>query len=328
VEKWHDARPAKKDPHMSDVFISYARGDQSFTDRLVRDLEAAGLTVFFDRRVVGESWAASLSEAIEAARFVLVVLSPEALYSKWIHQEMMLGLARETQGRTKVIPLMVRECEPPVYLAARTWADFTKDYDVGLQQLLPVLTRPAAEASPGAPGNVAREIAPAEIAQLRAELKEAVTLFKAAPQREPAASLPPPRQRKKCFIIMPFGAETLQIVFEDFVRPVIEGKCDLDCERGDDVFGSNVIVNDIRDSIERADIVVADLTGKNPNVFYEVGICHTLDKPVLLMAQSIDDVPFDLRHRRVLLYEYSPRGCKKLEKALHENLMAMLQHEG
>jgi nucleoside 2-deoxyribosyltransferase len=124
---------------------------------------------------------------------------------------------------------------------------------------------------------------------------------------------------------MPFGVETLEVVFEDFVRPVIEGKCDLDCERGDDVFGSSVIMDDIRNSIERADIVVADLTGKNANVFYEVGICHTLDKPVLLMAQSIDDVPFDLRHRRVLLYEYSPRGCKKLESALQENLLAMVQ---
>jgi nucleoside 2-deoxyribosyltransferase len=114
-------------------------------------------------------------------------------------------------------------------------------------------------------------------------------------------------------------------VFEDFVRPVIEAQCRLDCERGDDVFGSSVIMDDIRNSIGASDIVVADLTGKNANVFYEVGICHAVDKPVLLMAQSIEDVPFDLRHRRVLLYEYSPRGCKKLEKTLQQNLTAMLE---
>jgi len=46
---------------------------------------------------------------------------------------------------------------------------------------------------------------------------------------------------------------------------------------------------------------------------------------VLLLAQSMDDVPFDLRHRRVLLYEYSPRGCKRLEKTLREHLLAMLE---
>ena len=100
---------------------------------------------------------------------------------------------------------------------------------------------------------------------------------------------------------MPFGEEDLQEIYEDYVRPTIEDVCKLRCERGDDVFGSNVIMDDIQNSIEQADLVVADLTRKNANVFYEVGICHALDKPVLLLAQSMDDVPFDLRHRRVLL---------------------------
>ena len=67
-----------------------------------------------------------------------------------------------------------------------------------------------------------------------------------------------------------------------------------------------------------------DISIENANVFYEVGICHTLDKPVLLLAQSMDDVPFDLRHRRVLLYEYSPRGCRRLEKEVAEHLQAMV----
>jgi hypothetical protein len=44
------------------------------------------------------------------------------------------------------------------------------------------------------------------------------------------------------------------------------------------------------------------------------------------MTQSIDDVPFDLRHRRALVYEYSPRGCKKLERDLYDNVQNMLAH--
>ena len=80
------------------------------------------------------------------------------------------------------------------------------------------------------------------------------------------------------------------------------------------MLGSNVIMDDILKSIESADLVLADLSRRNANVFYEVGICHALHKPVLLLAQSIDDVPFDLRHRRVLLYEYSARGCTRLER--------------
>jgi hypothetical protein len=98
----------------------------------------------------------------------------------------------------------------------------------------------------------------------------------------------------------------------------------LDCQRGDDVFGSNVVMDDIVKSINAADVILADLSRKNANVFYEVGICHALNKPVLLRAQSIDDVPFDLRHRRVLLYDYSPRGCKRLEGSLRQHMNAVL----
>jgi nucleoside 2-deoxyribosyltransferase len=83
-------------------------------------------------------------------------------------------------------------------------------------------------------------------------------------------------------------------------------------------------MDDILESIRKADVVLADLTGKNANVFYEVGICHALGKPVLLLAQSIEDVPFDLRHRRVLLYEYTPKGCKRLEDMLEHNMNAVV----
>ena len=125
---------------------------------------------------------------------------------------------------------------------------------------------------------------------------------------------------------MPFSVESLNIVYEDFVRPVLVDRCHLQPERGDDVFGSNVVMDDIAESIRRANLIIADLTGRNANVFYEVGIAHARNKQVLLMTQSIEDVPFDLRHRRALVCEYSPRGCKKLEKDLFDNVQNMLQH--
>ena len=136
----------KGDLQVSDVFISYSRHDREFVSRLVRDLERAGLTVFFDQRIApGESWVQALSKAIESARYVLVALSPEALESEWIRQEMMVGLDREVREKAKVIPLMVRECIPPPFLANKTWADFTKNYESGIQQLLPVLTQEVAD---------------------------------------------------------------------------------------------------------------------------------------------------------------------------------------
>lgn len=87
-------------------------------------------------------------------------------------------------------------------------------------------------------------------------------------------------------------------------------------------------MDDITASIRKAHLIIADLTGRNPNVFYEVGIAHALNKKVLLMAQSIEDVPLDLRHRRALFYEYSPRGCRKLEKDLYIHLQSMLEQRG
>ena len=96
---------------------------------------------------------------------------------------------------------------------------------------------------------------------------------------------------------MPFEDEELQIVYEDFVKPVVENDCECLCVRGDDLFGPAVIMDDIVANIGMSDIVIADLTRKNANVFYELGICHTLQKPTVLLAQSMEDVPFDvLRH--------------------------------
>jgi hypothetical protein len=137
----------------------------------------------------------------------------------------------------------------------------------------------------------------AEIRALRAELREAVELLKrpeSAQSKEARNARDVHTDERVCFIVMPFGPPDLQVVYEDFVRPVVE-KCGLQCERGDDMFGSNMIMEDILTSIRRARLVVADLTGKNANVFYEVGICHALSKEVLLLAQSIEDVPFDAR---------------------------------
>jgi len=226
-----------------------------------------------------------------------------------------------------VIPLMVRKCQPPPFIAAKAYANFVDSYEVGLNQLIPVLKETVSEnVEEPPPGNNVESVDPKQVAQLYAAIKQAVASFKAPPKQPKGLARPGvPTSTRKCFVIMPFGDSALQIVYEDIVRPVID-RCGLDCERGDDAFGSNVIVEDITASIEAAAILVADLTGRNANVFYEVGIAHAISKPVLLITQSIEDVPFDLRHRRVIPYEYSLRGGKRLEGALHDHLTAMIKN--
>jgi hypothetical protein len=172
------------------------------------------------------------------------------------------------------------------------------------------------------PGELQPGVSVHDLVVAIAELREHVDLLALAPNRNVGVPVDP-GQQPTAFVVMPFGPDDLQIVYDDYVKPTVEEYCSLKCVRGDDMFGSGVIMNDILSAIADAEIVIADLTGQNANVFYEVGIAHATNKPVLLIAQSLDDVPFDLRHRRVLIYDYSPHGCKLLEQRLKEHVLDM-----
>jgi nucleoside 2-deoxyribosyltransferase len=77
--------------------------------------------------------------------------------------------------------------------------------------------------------------------------------------------------------------------------------------------------------IHSADVLVAELTSKNPNVFYELGLAHALEKPVVLVSSNQEDVPFDLRHIRVILYDQTdPFWGQKLVDKLADNIQSAL----
>lgn len=99
---------------------------------------------------------------------------------------------------------------------------------------------------------------------------------------------------------MPFDTE-LNDVYTLFISKTLteEG---FEVTRADNINNQQNILHDIVGAIIQSDIIVADLTGSNPNVFYELGIAHTFDKPVILLTQDIEDVPFDLRSNRLLIY--------------------------
>lgn len=74
-------------------------------------------------------------------------------------------------------------------------------------------------------------------------------------------------------------------------------------ERVDEQHFSEPILERIYRQIEQCDFIVADMTGRNPNVFYEVGYAHARDKLCLLLTQSADDIPFDLKHHSHIIYD-------------------------
>jgi hypothetical protein len=104
-----------------------------------------------------------------------------------------------------------------------------------------------------------------------------------------------------CFTIMPFGG-WFDTYYESIYRPAIEA-AGLVPRRADDLYRPSAIVHDIWTLTKTATIVLAELSGKNPNVFYELGLAHAIARPAILVTQTMDDVPFDLRALRVIVYD-------------------------
>ena len=132
-----------------------------------------------------------------------------------------------------------------------------------------------------------------------------------------------PVGHKLCVVLMSFADEARPI-YDDHVRKVVVEQCGLECRRADDVFKAGQAMEQVWEQMNRARVIVADVSGRNPNVFYELGIAHTLGKLVILITRSEDDVPFDLRHLGFIQYEYTPRGCQELERKLREAIEAVI----
>jgi AbiJ N-terminal domain 5 len=118
-------------------------------------------------------------------------------------------------------------------------------------------------------------------------------------------------------IMMPFTLELTP------VHEAIKSACatnGLRCLRADDIWEESTIIQDIFTLIFRAQVVIADFTGKNANVMYETGIAHTLGKHVIPITQTLADVPFDMQHHRALKYLSNSEGIKALETALTKKL--------
>ena len=120
-----------------------------------------------------------------------------------------------------------------------------------------------------------------------------------------------------CFVLMPF-AEQFSEVYETIAGAIEGPELNFTCTRADELFGGGYIIEDILRCIGEAEIVIADLTTRNPNVFYELGVTHMVKdlKKVLIITQDMDDVPLDLRHFRCITYEQNRTGLKRLQRML------------
>lgn len=132
-------------------------------------------------------------------------------------------------------------------------------------------------------------------------------------------------ERPQAFIVMQFSSP-----YNEVYSHVIKDLCEefkIDAVRADEIYGPGIIIKDVIDRIVRSQVVIADISPPNPNVYFEVGYALALGKPIILLAQrraADAPLPFDISAFRVLFYDDSIGGKPKLETGLRAHLREIL----
>lgn len=140
-----------------------------------------------------------------------------------------------------------------------------------------------------------------------------------------------PRQRPQVFrlnevetidhdlvsVMMPFDAG-----FDEVYRAIRRGveAGGFRCQRADEIWERAEVIDDVVSLIDRSSVVICDCTGRNANVFYEMGIAHTLGREVIPITQAEADIPFDIRHIRHVRYLPNREGRRRLSDELQQRL--------
>lgn len=121
------------------------------------------------------------------------------------------------------------------------------------------------------------------------------------------------------FVVMQF-TEEFNNLYKEVIKPICED-FGYEVERADEFYTSTPILNDIIKSIKNSSIIIAEITPDNPNVFYEVGYAHAINKPTILLSEKKrEKLPFDISGFRTLFYENSISGKSQVEKSLKKYL--------
>ena len=118
-------------------------------------------------------------------------------------------------------------------------------------------------------------------------------------------------------VMMPFDARF------DPVHAALQGavgSAGMRLQRVDDIWEHDHIMQDVASLLWRASVVICDLTYRNPNVCYEMGIAHTIGRDVIMLAQNKEDVPFDVRHMRYVSYYPNAEGLLALANEVRKRL--------
>ncbi|MFY0644239.1 MAG: hypothetical protein JXR19_07215 [Bacteroidia bacterium] len=121
---------------------------------------------------------------------------------------------------------------------------------------------------------------------------------------------------------MPFKEKWSEHLYKEIISKNAISN-DISPLRADEMFGRNVL-DDIWKGIYESRFVIADISVPSENVFYELGIAHTMGKKAILLSQNIERVPFDLRNQRIIVYSDDSSGYRTLNKELPKHIASIL----
>lgn len=139
-----------------------------------------------------------------------------------------------------------------------------------------------------------------------------------------------PLKEINCFVIMPFD-EKRNIIYEDVIKPTLNSHKEFlfRVKRADESLTVGKISEEIGQQIDDADVVVADISSVNANVYYELGYSHAKKQKAVLLIQRTEgeklDIPFDIQDFRCHSYEFSSAGLRKLGTHLADLMSSILE---
>jgi Zn-dependent peptidase ImmA (M78 family) len=150
--------------------------------------------------------------------------------------------------------------------------------------------------------------------------------FASVSSRLPAI-VPSAEVRFRGFAAMAYNEETNRLYFE-ILKPAIEA-AGVVCVRGDEIPSTDTFANDILRAIAASHLVVAEISGFNPNVMHEIGLAQSLGKPTLLLCQASyreNEIPSNIRHIRRIMYGNDVGSGPVLRRRLVETLESVLRY--
>ena len=231
------------------------------------------------------------------------ILVPVFTTSDWVELSFMLGCHNIVESH-------------PRLLRSMDWGD--PDYDGNALEVLANMVMMDEKNMSGIKSFISKKypdvLSLDSISTVQLDMLSSIAIFTSEVFKIPVK----PKNDNLVVVLFPFK---LQKTFD-----AIKKSCDsgfVECLKADDIWENQTFIQDIFELIFTSKVIVADFTGRNANVFYEVGIAHTLGKTVIPITQNMDDVPSDLRHHRVLIYHPNEQGYSELNIALEKRLQTL-----